>query len=79
MLSDKQGFMRSHGFGYIKRNQIFANVEAQKVFSLEYVDDNDEGTITRCISEPNTGDWQFYSNKPMDEKTKQTIICDLGA
>ncbi len=53
---------------------VYFNRTAKKVFSAEFVDDNDETELQKRIAEgPNGVDWRFYFNSPPPEGVKREL------
>ncbi len=78
MLEDeKEKLLKTHGFVFQFRREIYYNPRMKKIFSIEAIDDHDLGWLKRQINETHSG-WRFYfddmpSNVVMNEILQE--IC----
>jgi len=59
--------------------ELYVNRDARKVFSLEFVEDNDEAELRQLIDMENRGGWLFYFNAPPSPTVKQALQRELEA
>jgi len=75
----KQHMLESAGYIYNFYRVVFVNREAKKVFSVQFVEDNDEEKLEQCIWQESDGKWQFYFNHAPAETVKRELeIILLG-
>jgi len=75
----KQDLLKNAGYRYNFDRMVYVNRAARKAFSVEFVDDNPEDVIARCIQEngePNG--WHFYFNSPPSESVRRQLERALG-
>jgi hypothetical protein len=64
-LVSKEQALRDAGYMYNFDRMVYVNRVAKKVFSAEFVEDNDETELRKCIDEESNGsEWRFYFNAP---------------
>jgi len=57
--------------------ELYVNRHDRKVFSLEFVEDNDEESLRQKIAEENRGGWRFYFNAEPSPTIKQALQHEL--
>jgi hypothetical protein len=63
-LVSKEKVLRDAGYVYNFDRMVYVNRVAKKVFSAEFVEDNDETQLRKRINEETNGsEWRFYFNK----------------
>ena len=57
----KSQILEKEGYAYSFDRRIYVNLSARKAFSFQFIDDNKEDELQKCISEKTGGaGWQFY-------------------
>jgi hypothetical protein len=75
-LDTKQQILDEAGFSY---NFDRKNRKTKKIFSVEFVEDNDEKVLERYIRKDTGGKrWQFYFNDDPPEAVRREIEAVLG-
>ena len=77
-LATKQHILEGSGYVYNFDREIYFNRKAKKVFSVEFVEDNDEEKLEQCVRQETDGEWQFYFNSPPAETVKRELEILLG-
>jgi ABC-type transporter lipoprotein component MlaA len=78
-LDIKQQILDEAGFSYNFKREIYINRKTKKIFSVDFVEDNDEKTLEECIREKTTTKkWQFYFNKKPSGAVRREIEAVLG-
>jgi len=78
-LDTKQQILDDAGFSYNFDRKIYLNRKTKKIFSVEFVQDNDEKTLEDRIREHTDGKkWRFYFNKMPPETVRRQIEAVLG-
>jgi ABC-type transporter lipoprotein component MlaA len=78
-LDTKQHILDEAGFSYNFDRKIYVNRKTKKIFSVEFVEDNDEKTLEESIREETSGKkWRFYFNSNPPEGVKREIEAVLG-
>lgn len=69
----KQHVLDAGGYIYDFDRQVYFNRSAKKIFSVEFIADNDEAKLEECIREKtDAGKWRFYFNvQPSESVTRQ--------
>ncbi len=76
---NKGHILEEAGFSYGFDRLIYFNPKTRKVFSVEFVEDNSETVIQKCIHEnTGNGEWRFYFNSPPSEAVKRELESVLG-
>ena len=78
-IATKQQLLKDAGYAYVFDRMIYVNRDTKKVFSVQFIDDNDEDKLAACISDPQSqdGHWHFYFNTPPSESVKQQLLAVL--
>ena len=75
----KKDLLNRAGYDYDFNHMLYFNRQARKAFSVEFVDDNDEGKLQSCIQENgNRNGWRFYFNSPPPESVRRELERALG-
>ena len=75
----KQQILDEAGFSYDFDRKIYLNRKTKKIFSVEFVEDNDEKVLEQYIRKDTGGKrWQFYFNDDPPEAVKREIEAVLG-
>jgi hypothetical protein len=62
------------GYTYRFDRMVYVNPTTKKVFSVEFVEDNNECELQKCIREDGGGSkWRFYFNTPPSETVKREL------
>lgn len=70
----KGELLREGGYHYNFEMMSYVNRKTRKVFSVEFVEDNDDAELKRCIQSPATeSGWTFN----FTERPSQTMRCLL--
>ncbi len=78
-LATKQQILDAAGYDYNFDRQVYFNRKARKVFSVEFIADNDEAKLDESIRESTDArEWRFYFNVPPPESVKRQIESVLG-
>ena len=78
-LDTKQQLLDEAGFSYNFDRKIYVNRKTKKIFSVEFVEDNDEKTLEEAIREKTNGNkWRFYFNSNPPEAVRREIEAVLG-
>lgn len=78
-LDTKQHLLDQAGFSYNFKREIYVNRKTKKIFSVDFVEDNDEKTLEECIREETSGKkWRFYFNTKPSEAVRREIEAVLG-
>jgi hypothetical protein len=79
LTASKTEILDRAGYAYSFDRQVYLNRKTKKAFSVEYVQDNDEGTIRNAIRRHNDGlKWQFYFNSEPSDAVRHELECVLG-
>ena len=78
-LLEKRELLQSAGYRYNFDREVYVNREARKVFSLEFVEDNQEEVLRKMIREENGDGWHFYFNAQPSPAIRQTLQRELEA
>ena len=73
----KLDLLKRTGFRYHFDREVYYNRQLRKVFSLEWIKDNDEALLDRRIRE-RPGGWQFYFNVPPKEAVQESIKREIS-
>jgi hypothetical protein len=71
--SEKVHLLDTAGYAYNFDRMMYINRQAKKAFSIEFVEDSPKAEIASKIQEPDSDDWQFYTNLPMSEGTEKEL------
>jgi hypothetical protein len=75
----KKDILRQANYRYNFDRDLYYNRQAKKAFSIEFVDDNKEEMLDRCINENTNGNgWRFYFNSRPSEAVKRELESVLG-
>ena len=75
----KSQILEDAGYAYSFHRLIYVNRNARKAFSLEFIDDNREDVLQKCISEKTGGaGWQFYFTTPPSSAVRRELEGVLG-
>jgi hypothetical protein len=78
-IDAKQQILDEAGFTYNFDRKIYVNRKTRKIFSVEFVEDNDEKALEHRIREhTDTKKWQFYFNDKPPEAVRREIEAVLG-
>jgi len=77
-LATKQHLLADAGYVYNFDGEVYFNRKAKKAFSVEFVEDNDEDKLERCIRQETDGKWLFYFNSPPAEAVRRELETVLG-
>jgi len=68
------------GYDYTIDRMAYLNMQARKMFSLEYVQDHSASELADRINEPGPPDdeWRFYFNAEPSEAVKQELLSVLA-
>jgi hypothetical protein len=71
----KKRILEDAGFAYSFDRLSYINRQARKVFSIEFVQDNDEAEIRARIGRPTpAGEWEFnFNSKPTDSVKREFL------
>lgn len=74
-IDPKQRIPDAAGFSYNFDREIYVNRKTKKIFSVDFIEDNDEKTLEGCIREGPTGKkWRSYFNDdPPDAVRRETV------
>jgi hypothetical protein len=79
LVDTKSQILDEAGYSYSFDRMIYVNRPARKVFSMEFVDDNTEENLQRCIDEEPTADgWHFYFTSPPSDEIRHDLENALG-
>ena len=75
----KQQILDNAGFTYNFDREIYVNRKTRKIFSVDFVEDNDKETLQRSVDEPTNGKkWRFYFNGELPPAVRREIEAVLG-
>lgn len=75
----KQHILDAGGYIYSFDRQVYFSRSAKKIFSVEFIADNDETKLEKSIREKaDAGKWRFYFNVQPSESVKRQIVEALG-
>ena len=75
----KSQILEDAGYAYSFRRLIYVNLKARKAFSVNFVDDNREAELQKCIAEkPDGAGWQFYFTTPPSDAVRRELESVLG-
>ena len=75
----KSQILEDAGYAYSFSRLIYVNRDARKAFSVEFVDDNREAELQKCIAEETEGaGWQFYFTTPPSDAVRRELESVLG-
>ena len=78
-LANKGHILEEAGYAYSGIRMIYFNPMTRKVFSVEFVEDNDASELLDRISQNTDGEgWRFYFNSPPSEAVKRELESVLG-
>lgn len=72
----KKKILNQHNFE-IGKGDIYFNRKTKKVFTPQFITDNNENRLIDKIKE-NNSDWEFYSSNHISDSIKRDILKDLG-
>jgi len=56
---------------------VYFNREAKKVFSVEWLDDDDKD-LSQALAEPNlSGDWRIYAVQMPPQNVRAALLADI--
>lgn len=75
----KQQILQGAGYAYNFDRGLYFNRKDKKAFSIEFIEDHDEGELDKRIHESVVDKtWQIYSNSPLPESVKRELEKVLG-
>ena len=77
-LLKKRELLRAARYDYNFDREVYVNRHDKKVFSLEFVEDNDQGTLQEKIDENNSGGWRIYFNDAPSPSVQRELEALLG-
>jgi hypothetical protein len=78
-LSSKGQILRDGGFIYSFDRMVYFNRAKKIVFSIEFVEDNDETELQKRIAEQSNGvDWRFYFKSPPSDAVRRELANVLA-
>ena len=78
-IDTKQQILDDAGFTYNFDRKIYVNRKTKKIFSVEFVEDNNEKVLEQCIRKDTVGKgWRFYFNEDPPNAVKREIEAVLG-
>jgi hypothetical protein len=76
-LDEKIHLLMKHGFNYIAGRDIYCNLQQNKCFSLEYIEDNPIKRIRRNLSEHPKLKMVFYFIKKPSPELRHKLEYEL--
>lgn len=73
----KAELLEKYGYQYNFYRMLYFNRDAKKIFSFEFIEDNDEDKLETMMKERNKEEWQFYANKPLSAQVRNDILKEL--
>ena len=71
----KSQILEDAGYAY----RVYVNLKARKAFSVEFIDDNREDELQKCIDEKTEGaEWRFYFTTPPSDGVRRELESVLG-
>ena len=78
-IDTKSQILEDAGYAYSFRRLIYVNLRARKAFSVEFIDDNKEDELQKCIDEKTEGaKWRFYFTTPPSDGVRRELESVLG-
>jgi hypothetical protein len=78
-LATKQHLLDSAGYIYDFVREVYFNRSAKKIFSVDFLEDNDPADIEqRILADTDAREWIFYFNVEPPESVKREIASALG-
>ena len=78
-LATKQHLLDSAGYAYNFDRQVYFSRSEKKIFSVEFIADNDEARLEQSIREnTDAREWKFYFNVPPPESVRLQVVEALG-
>lgn len=80
-LATKQQIIEGAGYVYNFDREVYFNRKAKKIFSMDFIEDNDEEKLEQCVQEVREapgGRWLFYFNSPPAESVRRQLEALLG-
>ena len=75
----KSQILEKEGYAYSFDRRIYVNLSARKAFSFQFIDNNREDELRKCISEKTEGgEWQFYFTTPPSNAVRRELEGVLG-
>ena len=75
----KSQILENAGYAYSFDRLIYVNLKARKAFSVDFVDDNREEDLQKCIAEKTRGaEWQFYFTTPPSDGVRRELESVLS-
>ena len=75
----KSQILEDAGYAYSIDRLIYVNLGARKAFSVQFIDDNREDDLQKCIDEKTEGaEWQFYFTTPPSDGVRHELESVLG-
>lgn len=75
---EKEDILQKNGYRYNFIRMIYFNVATKKIFSSEWVEDNDKNKLVEEINNKGKNEWQFYfSSEIPSEALKKEILKEL--
>jgi hypothetical protein len=78
-LDIKSQLLQDVGYAYSFDRRIYVNLSARKTFSFQFIENNREDELRKCISEKTGGgEWQFYFTSPPPDGVRRELESVLG-
>jgi hypothetical protein len=78
IVESKKRILEDAGYAYSFDRLSYINRDAQKIFSVEFVQDHSEDVLrTRINESTRPGEWKFYFNLPPSESVKQEFLRSI--
>lgn len=78
-LAAKAQLLERAGYRYNFEREIYFNRQTKKVFSVDFIEDNDEDTLEKRIQEDNCEErWKFYFNSGPPPSVQRELEKVLG-
>ncbi len=77
----KSQILDKEGYAYSFDSRLYVNLSARKAFSFQFIDDNKEDELQKCISEKTDGaEWKFYFITPPSDAVRRELknVLDNG-
>ena len=78
-IDTKSQILEDAGYAYSIDRLVYVNLKARKAFSVEFIDDNREDELQKCIAEkPEGAGWRFYFTIPPSDGVRRELESVLG-
>lgn len=75
----KGRLLKDAGYAYNFDREIYFNRKTNKVFSVDFIENNSEDELTRCIQQNGAeAGWRFFFNSPPSEAVRRELTNVLG-